>query len=159
MLRFIGTGDMFGTAALFTDHRYPADAISAESSTVLSWQESDLFELIDRYPRIARNVIGILGRRIAELQERVRNNANQRVEQRLAGALLQLGEQFGRATRAGVTIKLPLRRQDLAEYTGTTLHSVSRQLAAWSSAGFIRTSARRVSLCDEAALRRIAKDD
>ena len=66
---------MFGTVSLFTDGRYPADAITLAETLEASWSEAELLELIHRYPQIGINVIRIIGRRLQEVQERVRELA------------------------------------------------------------------------------------
>jgi cytochrome c553 len=53
VIRFIGPGEMFGTVALFTDGRYPADAITLVDTLEASWSENQLLDLIDRHPQIA----------------------------------------------------------------------------------------------------------
>jgi CRP-like cAMP-binding protein len=63
---------MFGTPALFTDREYPADATTIIGSLEISWSEAELFQLMERHARIAVNVIGILGKRLKEAQERMR---------------------------------------------------------------------------------------
>src|SRR5690348_613733 len=35
LVRFIGPGEMFGTVALFTDRRYPAEAVTATDSVAI----------------------------------------------------------------------------------------------------------------------------
>lgn len=97
IVRFIGPGEMFGTVPLFTDHRFPADAVTVEASRVLTWSEPDLSSLMARYPGIAINLIRALGVRMAQLQERVRELTTQRVEQRIAQAILRLAAQSGRS--------------------------------------------------------------
>ncbi len=159
ILRFIGPGETFGTIALFTNHRYPADAIAVEASTILVWTESDLLALLNRYPGIASNVIRVLGARIAQLQDRVRELTTQRVEQLIAHALLRLSEQAGRAGTRGTTIEIPLRRQDLAEFAGTTLHTASRVLSAWKKEGLIATSGQRLIIHDLSAISALAQGD
>jgi CRP-like cAMP-binding protein len=157
IIRFIGPGEMFGTVPLFTDHRFPADAIAAEESLVLSWSEHDLLALIGAHPTIAINLITILGTRLAELQERVRELATQRIEQRIAQALLRLASQAGQDRLDGVKIEFPLRRKDLADYAGTTLHSASRMLAAWEKAGLLTSRNLHLTIHNIADLRRIAE--
>ena len=127
-----------------------------KSSLVLSWSERDLRALIGAHPAIAINLIGTLGARLAELQERVRELATQRIEQRIAQALLRLASQAGQDRRDGVKIGFPLRRRDLADYAGTTLHSVSRTLAAWEKAGLLTSRDLRLTIHHVAELRRIA---
>lgn len=157
IVRFIGPGEMFGTLPIFTDHRFPADAIAVEASTVLTWSESDLLALMGRYPAISYNVIGVLGARMAQLQERVRELTTQRVEQRIAHAILRLAEQAGRDGMRGTTIEIPLRRKDLAEFAGTTLHTASRTVSAWERAGMIATSGQRLIVHDLDAIRDVSE--
>jgi CRP-like cAMP-binding protein len=59
------------------------------------------------------------------------------VERRIASALLRIANQSGRRVEGGVEIPFPLSRQDLAEMTATTLHTVSRTLSAWDHDGII----------------------
>ena len=99
VIRFIGPGEMFGTVALFTDGRYPADAITLAETLEASWSEAELLELMRRHPQIAINVIRIIGRRLQEVQDRVRELATQRAERRVAHALLRLARQAGHSTR------------------------------------------------------------
>jgi CRP-like cAMP-binding protein len=48
------------------------------------------------------------------------------VERRVARALLRLANQAGRKVDRGIEIDFPISRQNIAEMTGTTLHTVSR---------------------------------
>jgi CRP-like cAMP-binding protein len=72
VMRFIAPGEMFGTVALFTDGRYPADAITLTASLEASWSEAELFVLMGRHPQIAINVIRVIGKRLQEVQDRLR---------------------------------------------------------------------------------------
>jgi len=158
IVRFIGPGETFGTVPLFTDHRLPADAIAAEDSVVLSWSEEQLRRLIALYPPIAMNVIEVLGARLGDLQERMRELTTQRVEQRIARAVLRLAAQAGHDTAGGRTIAFPLRRKDVAEFSGTTLHTASRTLAAWEKAGLLASRKGRLTIRDPGGLMRVAED-
>jgi CRP/FNR family transcriptional regulator, nitrogen oxide reductase regulator len=152
IIRFIGSGEMFGTVPLFTDHLLPADAITAEASVVLSWSEADIVVLIGIYPQVSLNVIRVIGTRLIELQDRVRELATQRADQRLARALLRLIRNDG-----GDEVAFPLRRKDLAEFSGTTLHTASRMLSAWARAGLLTSIGRRILIHDRTALDSLAE--
>lgn len=158
IVRFIAPGETFGSVPLFTNHRLPADAVAAEDSVVLSWSEEELRRLIRLYPPIAMNVIEVLGARLGQLQERLRELTTQRVEQRIAHAVLRLAAQAGRDTSGGRTIAFPLRRKDVAEFSGTTLHTASRTLAAWEKAGLVASRNGCLTIRDPAGLRRVAED-
>ena len=61
VVRFIGPGEMFGTVALFTDRKYPAEAVAVVESIEINWTEAVLHDLIRRHPQIAINIVRIVG--------------------------------------------------------------------------------------------------
>jgi CRP-like cAMP-binding protein len=158
LMRFIKPGETFGTVALFTDRRYPADAFAVAPSLEASWSEDDLRGLMGRHLQIAMNVIRIIGRRLQEAQERVRELATQHAEQRIAHALLRLSRQAGKSTPEGIAIEFPLRRKDIADISGTTLYTASRILTAWQKAGLLRSRHQHLVICQPAELSRVADD-
>lgn len=158
VIRFIGPGEMFGTVALFTDGRYPADAITLSETLEASWSEAELLELMACYPQIAINVIRIIGKRLQEVQDRVRELATQRAERRVAHALLRLARQAGHGTAGGTAIAFPLRRKDVADISGTTLHTASRILTAWEKSGLLVSHNQHLTIREPAELLRLAED-
>ncbi|HVW67370.1 MAG TPA: Crp/Fnr family transcriptional regulator [Steroidobacteraceae bacterium] len=156
IVRFVGPGDTFGTVALFTDRRYPAEATAVIDSIEISWPEPTLLALIQRYPRIALNLVSIVGARLCEVQERLREVATQRVDQRIAHALLRLVDRRGLADKECAAIEFPLTRQDLAEMCGATLYTVSRVLTAWEKAGLITSRRRQLAIHKFPEIRRLA---
>jgi CRP-like cAMP-binding protein len=81
-----------------------------------------------------------------------------RVERRVARALLRLVQEAGRRVDAGVEIDFPVSRQDIAEMTGTTLFTVSRLLSAWEERGIVRSGRQRIVLTKPQALIALAED-
>ncbi|SMF56468.1 cAMP-binding domain of CRP or a regulatory subunit of cAMP-dependent protein kinases [Tistlia consotensis] len=139
VLRYMGPGDLVGTVAVLRRIPFPATPVALEDGLALSWSAPRLAELMERFPKIALNAIGVIGGRIEELQARLQAIATQRVERRIASTLLRLANQSGRRTEAGVEIPFPVSRQDLAEMTATTLHTVSRTLSAWDQQGIVES--------------------
>jgi len=153
VMRLIGPGETFGTMALFTDHRYPADAVAMTESLEASWSEAQFLALMRVHHQLALNIIHVVGLRLQEAQIRLEELSSLPVERRLAAALLRLG---GADQHDGQPLAYPLRRRDLAEIAGSTLHTVSRILAAWEKAGWLVTSDRRITLLRTADMRRLA---
>src|SRR3546814_13783963 len=85
-------------------------------------------EFMQRFPSIALNAIRIVGGRVEELQGRLAEAATQRVERRIAATLLRMVKQSGRRVEGGVEIPFVVSRQEPAEMTATTLHTVSRKI-------------------------------
>ncbi len=156
IVRFVGPGEMFGTVALFTDGRYPAAAVAVIDTTEMSWTEPDLLALIHRYPQVALNLVQTVGARLREIQERLQEVATQRVERRIAHALLRLASRASSAGEEHLEIAFPLTRQDVADMCGATLYTASRVLKAWERAGYIVTRRQRLNILDLDAIRRIA---
>ncbi|MEE3627743.1 Crp/Fnr family transcriptional regulator [Nitrospirillum sp. BR 11752] len=160
-LRFIGAGEMFGSVPLFTDRLYPADAETVADSVEIRWTEAALRQLISRHPAIALNLVTVIGRRLMEVQDRLREVTTGRVEQRLARALLRLAAR-SKASDAGTALAFPLTRKDLAELSGTTLHTASRTLAAWEKRGWLSSGGpqgrSRITVHDLAALTAMAEE-
>jgi CRP-like cAMP-binding protein len=158
VLRFIGPGEMFGTLALFTDQLYPAEATAITDTVEISWSKTELFRLMGHQPQIAMNVLKIVGLRLKEAQERLRELSTQRAERRVAHAVLRLAHQAGQTTAEGTMIEFPLRRKDVANISGTTLHTASRILTAWEKAGLLVSNSQRVTIRKRSAIQRIADD-
>lgn len=158
VLRLIAPGEMFGTVALFTDGLYPADAVTLAATLEASWSEADLLKLMVRHPRITVNMIRIIGKRLQEVQERLREASTQRAAQRVARAVLRLARQAGHDALHGTAIEFPLRRRDVADISGTTLYTASRILTAWERTGLLASRNRHLTIHQPSEILRIAED-
>nr|ACF98084.1 putative transcriptional regulator Crp/Fnr family protein [uncultured bacterium 1042] len=155
--RYIGEGEIFGVAAALGRTTYPASAIAAVDCVVLVWPNALWPELSARFPAFGANTFKTVGSRLQETQTRVVEMSTEQVEQRVAHALLRLVSQTGRKTEAGIEIDFPISRQDIAEMTGTTLHTVSRLLSAWEDKGIIVSGRQKVTVADPHRLVTIAE--
>lgn len=144
LLNFASSGDMFGGIAALGDAVYPVSAQALGHCRALAWDGRTMVRLMERTPRLALNALSLAAGRIQELQNRFRELATERVERRVARALLRLVRQTGRKVEGGVLVDVPLSRQDLAEMTGTTLYTVSRILSRWEEQGLIEAGRERV---------------
>ncbi|MGA9420799.1 MAG: Crp/Fnr family transcriptional regulator [Rhodanobacteraceae bacterium] len=158
VMRVIAPGEMFGTLALFIDRRYPADAVCLVDTIETSWSEAELLVLMRRHPAIAVNIVRIVAKHLQEVQNRLREISTQRVEQRVAHAVLRLARQAGRKGSDGTVVPFPLRRKDIADISGTTLHTASRILAAWERSGVLTNRNRCLTIRRPSALSRIAEE-
>lgn len=158
VIRYLGPRDIAGCVAVCGGVPYPATATSVEDTWLLHWSRPRIAELASDHPQIAMNAMRIMGGRAVELQERLKEMQTQRVERRIAHALGRLVVQAGRRTAEGIEIDFPITRQDLAEMTGTTLHTVSRTLSDWESAGIVVSGRQKVVIRRPHTLIEIAED-
>jgi CRP-like cAMP-binding protein len=156
IIRYIGPGEFAGFMTLSSGTNHPGSAVAVEETHLMGWSVATIRKLMEKHSGVAINALAALGTRYREMQLRLREIATERVEQRIAHAILRLAKHAGRATPNGIEIAIPLSRQDLAEMSGTTLHTVSRVLSAWEYAGHVDTGRRRVMVRKLDALEGVA---
>jgi CRP-like cAMP-binding protein len=143
-LRTISEWQMFGALGAVRDNAtYPATAQALEQSTALAIKSDYLRELMQTRPYLSFDLMKLMTTYIQEMQERYRELATEKVERRIAHALLRLVSQMGTKS-PGSGIELTFTRQDLAEMSGTTLYTVSRVLSEWERLGFVEAGRERV---------------
>ncbi|MDI1265497.1 MAG: Crp/Fnr family transcriptional regulator [bacterium] len=148
VVRYVSAGELFGVAQAMGLKEYPATAIAVVDSIALAWPSKAWPQLIARFPALATGALQTVGGRLQDTQARVLEMSSEQVERRVAHALLRLAKQAGRKVERGVEIDFPISRQDVAEMTGTTLHTVSRILSAWEQQGLVEGGRQRIVLCE-----------
>lgn len=148
IVRYISPGELMGIAHALGRNTYPASAIAAVDCVVLAWPGSLWPEFAANFPSFAANTYQTVGTRLQDAQTRVVEMSTEQVQRRVAHALLRLVKQTGKKTDEGILIDLPISRQDIAEMTGTTLHTVSRLLAAWEEKGLVKSGRQQVTVVE-----------
>lgn len=157
--RYISSGELFGIAMAIGRTTYPANAIAAVDCVALTWPSSIWQSTIESYPSFSTNTYHTIGNRLQDAQDRIVEMATERVEQRVATAILKLVRQTGRQTEDGLLIDFPISRQDLSEMTGTTLHTVSRLMSAWETSGYIKSGRQKVTVIEGDKLELVANGE
>jgi CRP/FNR family transcriptional regulator, nitrogen oxide reductase regulator len=156
-LRTIHPWQMFGAlGAVRKEATYPATAQALEDSSALAIESGFLHEMLEASPHISLDMMTLMTSYIQEMQSRYRELATERVEQRVANALIRLAGQSGVRSEKDAAIVLSFSRQDVAEMTGTTLFTVSRLFSDWERHGFIETGRERIKVLKPHDLVRIA---
>jgi CRP/FNR family transcriptional regulator, nitrogen oxide reductase regulator len=72
----------------------------------------------------------------------------EKVEQRIARALLRLAaaQRASSSGKAEMEIALAVSRQEVAEFAGATLYTVSRTVSAWSRQGIVAGGRGRITI-------------
>ena len=144
VVRYVAAGETFGVAKAIGLSRYPATATAVDDSVVLAWPSGLWPRLAERFPALAANTLQTVGARLQETHTRLVEMSTEQVERRIAHALLRLLKQSGRKVEACIEIAFPISRLDVAQMTGTTLHTVSRTISAWEEQGLVEGSRQRI---------------
>ena len=131
------------------EHAFSAEAIA--ESKVLVIKRSAVMALAERDTEVARQLWNLTGRELRRVQDHILlliKSAHERV----ATFLLEMAERVS----AGNAVDLPMSRQDIADYLGLTIETVSRTLTHMESLATIEVpSSRRIVLRNRAALNRL----
>ena len=141
-------GDIFGLE--FADeHAFSAEAITDAKVVVV--KRSALTALAGRDATIGRELFALTGRELRRVQERVLLLIKS-AQERVASFLLEMAER----ACGGNIVELPMSRQDIADYLGLTIETVSRTLTVLESAAAIEVpTSRRIVLRNRSALNRL----
>ncbi|KAF1053901.1 MAG: Cyclic AMP receptor protein [Stenotrophomonas maltophilia] len=156
LVRMVNPGDLFGFVRALGLSEYPATANATQDSLVLAWPTAQWEPLLARYPGFALNTVQAIGARLQEAHERICELSTKDVTRRIAHTVLRLIQQSGRPEAEGIRVDFPVSRQDIAEMTGTTLHTVSRTLSCWEERGLVRGGRQKLLVCHPQQLMRIA---
>ena len=152
IIRYIGPGELTAAAAVLRENEYPVTAEALCASDTVAWDKNMISGLMQKHPQIAINILCLVLERLEEMQQRFLEISAEEAERRIARALLRMIRNSGTKTDAGIRIDLPLTREDIADFTGTTHFTVSRILSAWARSGWISTAQRQITIIDAHSL-------
>jgi len=144
----IPAGELFGVAPALGRKTYPADAVAAVDCITLGWPAHHWADFVKRYEGFGSESWRTIGGRMTELHDRIDELSTQAVEQRVAAVVLRLVRQYGQKVDAGIEITFPITRATISEMTGSTIHTVSRLLAAWEKQGIVASKRKHITVTD-----------
>jgi CRP/FNR family transcriptional regulator, nitrogen fixation regulation protein len=138
-------GDIFGLE-FANDHTLSAEAIT--DCKVLVVKRSALNALAGRDASVAQQLCTLTGRELHRVQDRIVLLIKS-AQERVAGFLLEMAE---RGSGSNI-VELPMSRQDIADYLGLTVETVSRTFTSLEAAAAIEVpTSRSIVLRNRAAL-------
>ena len=156
IVRLCASGDLVDVADLLSGDKHCRMASALRFCRALVWDATTFKRLTERFPTLRLNLLRTFTAHLAELEERFREMATERVSLRVARQFLRLAEKIGQAQNGPVDICLS--REELAQLTGTTLFTVSRLVSSWEGRGIVKTRRGGVTICDFPTLRAVAEE-
>ena len=145
---FYMPGDIFGLE-VGNEHAFSAEAIT--DAKVIVIKSSAVEALAARDNDVARQLWATTGRELQRMQEHILLLIKS-AQERVGGFLLEMSER----NKTTNEVELPMSRQDIADYLGLTIETVSRTLTILEDSKAIALpSSRRIVLRNRAALRRL----
>jgi CRP-like cAMP-binding protein len=149
-----GPGDFFGEMAMFDGERRSATLEALEPMEAIAILSGDMHRLLREHPDISIKLIGTMGRRLRQTNERLARQSFQTVQSRVAAVLSQLvaaGCADGAPER---DVVITATQAELAQLAGSSRESASRFLATLERAGIITQGRGRLTVHEPGALAR-----
>lgn len=156
IIRLIRPVQYFGYRAYFADEPYVSSAAAFEPSTLGALPLSLVREMINNNINLAWFFIRELSHNLGGSDTRIVNLTQKHIRGRLAEALVVLKDNYG-FEDDGITLKIYMAREDLANLSNMTTSNAIRTLSAFVNEKLIAVDGRRIKILNEAQLRKISK--
>jgi CRP-like cAMP-binding protein len=156
LIAFYGPGDWVGDVTFFGGFKHFYDAHAVGETELMAVPHARLDALLDSDPKLHRFFLQRLARALQHALSYFEDVAMLPVSARLARRLLELAERNGEDTADGRRINLRLSQEELGRMLGATRQSISKELKAWKSLGWIRIEYGTVVILQPAALKQQA---
>jgi CRP/FNR family transcriptional regulator len=118
-------GDFLGLALM---ERYGMAAEAVTPVTVCRFLRTAFVAYVDEKPHLLRRLHEFAGHELGLAHDQMLLLGRRTAEEKVAAFLLNLQNRYGRIGTISVNIPLPMSRQDIADYLGLTIETVSRTL-------------------------------
>jgi CRP/FNR family transcriptional regulator len=153
LLAILGPGELFGEMALFDPAPRTATATAVSETRLAGLKNDALMALLRARPEVSAQLLQALARRLRRTNDSLSDLVFSDVPGRVAKALLDLADRFGRPATDGVLVAHELTQEELAQLVGASRETVNKALAEFVQRGWIRLEARAVVILDMPRLR------
>ena len=157
LLAILGPGQMFGELSLFDPGPRSATVTAVTDTTFAALSHEDLLRWLDGRPEVARGLLAQIASRLRKANDVNADLVFSDVPGRVAKALLDLADRFGRTADDGVHVHHDLTQEELAQLVGASRETVNKALSDFVSRGWILLEGRTVTLLDVDRLERRAR--
>lgn len=152
VLGFTLPGELTGMDGLSGDS-YASAAVVLETSSICELPYSKLENLCHDIPGLQRQLLKVVGREITSDQQMLMLLGKRTAEERLASFLLSLSTRYKQRSLSPTEFNLPMSRQDIGNYLGLAIETVSRLFAQFQDKQVLKVNRRQITILDMDALK------
>lgn len=156
ILRLISPVQYFGYRAYFAQEQYVHTAVTMEASEIGMLPLSVVKNLIEQNKDVMWFFMRELAHNLGSADRRTVNLTQKHIRGRLAEALVALRERYGYEAD-GITLRMYMSREDLANLSNMTTSNAIRTLTAFVNEHLIVVDGRQIKITDEPQLLKISK--
>ena len=148
LLSILGPGDMFGELSLFDPGPRTSTATAVTEAKLLSLSHEKVIPWLKQNPEVSLQLLTRLSQRLRRTNEAVGDLVFSDVPGRVAKALIDLGDRFGKTTPEGLLVNHDLTQEELAQLVGASRETVNKALADFAGRGWLKLDGRSVLITD-----------
>jgi CRP-like cAMP-binding protein len=156
ILRLVRPVGFIGFRAMFANQKYSGTALAIEDCTVCVFNKENLYTVLKMNGAFGLKVIHILANELGYSNNRTITLTQKHIRGRLAESLLFLKDTYG-FEKDGVTMKVYLSREDLANLSNMTTSNAIRTLGNFATEKVISIEGRKIKILDKNLLERISE--
>ena len=157
LLGVLGPSEMFGELSLFDPRPRTASAVAVTDSVLAGLGHDDLRPFLSSRPHVSLQLLKSLAARLRRTNDVMADLVFTDVPGRVAKALLELADKFGKEGEDGLHVHHDLTQEELAQLVGASRETVNKALAEFALRGWLRIEAKAVVLLDVERMRRRAR--
>jgi CRP/FNR family transcriptional regulator len=148
---FFLPGEIVGLDGMM-DGLHSSTAVAMEDSEVCVIKLEAIDEISRHVPSLQHQVRRLMSKEIARSHQVLLALGSMRSEQRLAAFLINLSQRLAALGYSSTDFIMRMSREEIGNYLGLTLETVSRLFSRFAREGVIRVSQREVKILDMVAL-------
>lgn len=154
ILHILSDGDFFGGLNLIKDSEYKFNAKAIENTKICTLTKEKFKDIVMENHGIAIKLLESLGERLTAIENLVQNLSTNDINVRIAYLLINLMDKYSEVIDGVKSIKIPISREDMANYIGVTRGTISRKLKKFEDEGIIKlVGVKNIIILDEEGLR------
>jgi CRP/FNR family transcriptional regulator len=149
-------GELLGIDAINSE-KHPCDVVALEATEICELPFGKLEDLARELPGLQHQLFRFMSREIAEEEVQLLMLGRMKAEERLAAFLLSISKRYHHLGYSPTDLHLPMSRQDLGDYLGLALETVSRLFSRFQEDKLITVQGRNVKLLNVARLKDVTE--
>lgn len=156
ILYILNEGDFIGELSLLKKTNFEFNAAALEDTSLCTISKAHFDSIIEKNPHITLKILEALHDRLVKLEMLVQNLNTKDIEARIATMLISFLKESGKEASNGIVLELPLNREEMGSYIGTTRETISRKLALMQDEGILEFEGnKKIIIKDIAALQQL----
>ena len=149
-------GELLGIDAISSE-QHPCDVVALETTEICELPFGKLEAMARELPGLQHQLFRLMSREIMQEEAQLLMLGRMKAEERLAAFLLSFSRRYQNLGHSPTDLRLPMSRQDLGDYLGLALETVSRLFSHFQEEKLITVQGRSIKLLNMVRLKDVTE--